>query len=361
MASSYNELFGLGSHSEDSALEGWWNLQDDAASTTVVDDSSNGRDGTMTVNTSTKSVATGPTSYLPNAMTFNGDYIDLGTGYLGSIATNGEYTVLAWIEYNSATRIVWGSTDTNGLGDANGLWELNSGRGGTNREFMPTHDSNDLISHSIASSTWASIGGAMDYDGNDSEMYVNGASVGTETTFVVSLTTTGIAHRMGSAPNTSRDHDGKLAGAALFSRRLTTAEVAQFDAGPEPVNSLAPAVTGTGEVGEVLTTTNGTWGLDSPFASGSNGTTTYTYRWTRSDDSGGTGEANISGATSSTYTVLEADAGKFLRCVVAATNDGGNDSSANTPSNMTEIVSGRFAGINKGLVNFGLINTGLVH
>jgi len=48
-------------------------------------------------------------------------------------------------------------------------------------------------------------------------------------------------------------------------------------------------------------------------------------------------------------------------CVVAATNDGGNDSSANTPSNMTEIVSGGFAGINKGLVNFGLINTGLVH
>jgi len=41
-----------------------------------------------------------------------------------------------------------------------------------------------------------------------------------------------------------------------------------------PVNTVAPAVTGTTVVGQVLTTTNGTWtGVPTP---------TYSYQWYRS-------------------------------------------------------------------------------
>lgn len=361
MASSYNELFGLGSHTEDTALLGWWNLQDDAASTTITDSSSNGNNGVFSTNTNNQST-TGPNSWLTKGIDHAAThYADMVATYLSDIVTNGEFSISMWIYYGATSDVIWSVGDLNGLGDANGIFEFNSGRSGTSREFMPTSNSNDRITNSLSASTWRCIGGACDLGSNDSEMYVNGSSVGTETTFAGSHSLTNCSHRIGSAPDTSRKFDGRTSGAALFERRLTTAEFGEIYNGPEPVNSVAPSATGTGAVGETLTTTSGTWGLDSPFSLGSNGTTTYTYQWTRSDDSGGTGETNISGATSSTYTVLEADAGKFLRCVVAATNDGGNDSSANTPNNMTEIVSGRFAGINKGLVNFGLINTGLVH
>ena len=72
-----------------------------------------------------------------------------------------------------------------------------------------------------------------------------------------------------------------------------------------PVNTVAPVVSGTATVGQTLTTTNGTWtGLPAP---------TFTYQWQRVT-------TNISGATSSTYVLVAADAGNTVRCVVTATN-----------------------------------------
>jgi hypothetical protein len=76
-------------------------------------------------------------------------------------------------------------------------------------------------------------------------------------------------------------------------------------AGNAPVNTVAPAVTGTATVGQTLSTTNGTWtGVPTP---------TFTYQWQRVT-------TNISGATSSTYVLVAADAGNTIRCVVTATN-----------------------------------------
>ncbi len=76
-------------------------------------------------------------------------------------------------------------------------------------------------------------------------------------------------------------------------------------AGNAPVNTVAPAVTGTATVGQTLSTTNGTWtGVPTP---------TFTYQWQRVT-------TNISGATSSTYVLVDADGGSTIRCVVTATN-----------------------------------------
>ena len=82
-----------------------------------------------------------------------------------------------------------------------------------------------------------------------------------------------------------------------------------------PVNSVAPVVSGTAVVGQVLTTTDGTW---------SNSPSSFSYQWKR-------GATNI-GTNASTYTLVQADAGNTsnITCVVTATNAGG---SANATSN----------------------------
>lgn len=80
-----------------------------------------------------------------------------------------------------------------------------------------------------------------------------------------------------------------------------------------PVNTVAPVVSGTAVVGQSLTTTDGTWtGTPSP---------TFSYQWYR-------GATPISGATSTTYTLVQADAGNTsnIKCVVTATNSAGSAS-----------------------------------
>ena len=75
--------------------------------------------------------------------------------------------------------------------------------------------------------------------------------------------------------------------------------------GSLPVNTDAPAVSGTAAVGQSLSSTTGTWtGAPAP---------TFTYQWQR-------GTTDIGSATSSSYTIVSADAGYTLRCVVTATN-----------------------------------------
>jgi hypothetical protein len=68
--------------------------------------------------------------------------------------------------------------------------------------------------------------------------------------------------------------------------------------GSAPVNTVAPAVTGTATVGQTLSTTNGTWtGAPAP---------TFTYQWQRAG-------SNIGGATASTYLLVIADVGSTIR------------------------------------------------
>ncbi len=84
-----------------------------------------------------------------------------------------------------------------------------------------------------------------------------------------------------------------------------------------PVNTVAPVITGTAVVGQTLSSTTGTWdGVPNTF--------TYSYQWKR-------GATNI-GTNSSTYTLVQADAGNTsnITCVVTATNTAG---SANATSN----------------------------
>jgi hypothetical protein len=99
--------------------------------------------------------------------------------------------------------------------------------------------------------------------------------------------------------------------------------------GSAPVNTVAPAVTGTATFGSTLTTTNGTWtGAPAP---------TFTYQWFRSPST------SISGATSSTYVLVAADVGFGIFCQVRATNSvapSGVTANSNTTATVAAVVPG---------------------
>ena len=93
-----------------------------------------------------------------------------------------------------------------------------------------------------------------------------------------------------------------------------------------PANTAVPAISGTTTFGETLTSTTGTW---------SNSPSSYAYQWSRSATSGGS-YTNISGATISTYNLVAADVGQYLKVTVTATNASG--SAAATSSATAQIA-----------------------
>ncbi len=102
-----------------------------------------------------------------------------------------------------------------------------------------------------------------------------------------------------------------------------TSEASGMVAALAPSNIEAPAITGTANDGETLTASTGSWYGTPPI--------TYSYQW-ESCDSLGEGCLDVSGATSSTYTLGAGDVGMTLRVIVTATNAGGSASASSEAS-----------------------------
>jgi hypothetical protein len=79
---------------------------------------------------------------------------------------------------------------------------------------------------------------------------------------------------------------------------------------PEPDNTDPPVISGAAEVGQVLTTTRGTW----------TNAARYAFEWQVSDDGLTWNPATGDGATTDSYTVAAGDLGKYLRVVVTGSN-----------------------------------------
>jgi hypothetical protein len=79
-----------------------------------------------------------------------------------------------------------------------------------------------------------------------------------------------------------------------------------------PTNTVAPAITGTRTVGNVLTVSNGTW-TGSP--------TSYAYQWTRDG-------VDIALATAATHTLVSGDVGHMIGAYVTATDANGGQTRA---------------------------------
>ena len=123
------------------------------------------------------------------------------------------------------------------------------------------------------------------------------------TSYTVTGLTNGTAYSVRVVAITAAG-DGALATSSSTTTPSTTA-----------TNSAVPAISGTTAVARQLSASTGTW-------SNGGAAITYSYQWQSASTAGGS-YSNISGATSSTYTPVTADAGKYLKVVVTATNAAG--------------------------------------
>ena len=98
---------------------------------------------------------------------------------------------------------------------------------------------------------------------------------------------------------------------------LTSTATATVEAPPNNPATGAPTISGTAQVGETLVDTSGISDADGLMNA------TFTYQWLADD-------ADIAGATGSTYTLATADEGKTVKVRVSFTDDGGNDETLTT-------------------------------
>ena len=96
----------------------------------------------------------------------------------------------------------------------------------------------------------------------------------------------------------------------------------EVSSGVPPVNTVAPAITGTAQEGETVTCSTGTW-TGTP-------TITFAYQWKRNG-------SNIGSATNSTYVLVTADVSQSITCQVTGTN--GSGSASATSNTITPIAA----------------------
>ena len=109
-----------------------------------------------------------------------------------------------------------------------------------------------------------------------------------------------------------------------------SSSAAQYEYG-HPAPQVAPAISGTAQDGQKLTTSNGTW-------TSSSSITLYGYSWSRCDTSGNKC-ATIAKATSNTYTLTKDDVGHTIRASVTAVNSNGPTTAT---SGQTGVVAAAF-------------------
>jgi len=111
-----------------------------------------------------------------------------------------------------------------------------------------------------------------------------------------------------------------------------SAQTAVVAAPQQPANTVPPQITGTAQIGQTLTVSNGSWTGPGPI--------TFTYMWRLCDANGGSC-TTITGATSASLVLTAADAGHALRARVAARNANGSTAATTVP---TAVVSSKANG-----------------
>jgi len=173
---------------------------------------------------------------------------------------------------------------------------------------------------------WQHLVYTFDKSNNTVTMYRNGSSVATNGLATTSGFSSNQTWWIGSMGGNSYYMNARVGVFKIYSTVLTSSEVtadynstsARYAATPTcpaaaPANSSVPTISGTTTYGNTLTATAGTW----------SGSPTYAYQWQRAATSGGT-YSDISGAATSSYSLVAADVGQYVRAKVTATNGVGS-------------------------------------
>lgn len=329
MASSYNELFGLGSHSVDSSLRAWWKLQE-TTGTTAADSSGDGNDLAISGMGSNPTTVTGPTDWLPSAFHFDGNDDQLEVA--GPVTSGDNQTILMWMLQDDDPPVSGGTAGWARFGEgingsasssfpySDGTFYVSALRG------TGAFDNSRIVFGPLSvdlSTAWRKVSFRTTPGAGGWECFVDGTQEETATGITGLYIASNV--RIGRSDFTNGFYKGAFAGIAMFDRKITDAEEVQAFAGPEPLytSGKALSLTGTTFTGNV-----GTWD------SQDNGTVSVAWELRDSDDDSvedsGTaasgGSIGGSGTFSGNYYL-------FLR----ASNDGGYDSAEDQTQSATAI------------------------
>ena len=254
-----------------------------------------------------------------------------GTFFSGSNSWLGgqNFTVSAWIKTtnvgsgtNHWTQMHVMSAESGGLANDWGF-----GVDGNGKISFGTGGASDLTyasSSSVNTGNWLLVTATRTYSTGEVKIYVNGSlerSSGLTGNANRTLTSNSTL-KIGAGDDGGSTFGGNIGAVYGYNAVLSDAQVLENYnstmqtygySPPTPANSAVPTISGTTTFGQTLTSTTGTWS-NSP---------TYSYQWSRAASSGGS-YSNISGATSSTYTLVAADVGQYLKSTVTATNASGS-------------------------------------
>lgn len=287
----------------------------ESSGTVATDSSGNGRDGTYTATGVTYSVAGPLTGDAGTAVTLNGSSGSLKSAATLDLSAATNVTVEFWMKIASFTtdfRLAM-ETSANASSNAGAFhfdpnWSAGTmqlvvrGSGGNNDGTVP-RPSTGVWHHYVGVYRKAQTTGALD-------CYIDGVlQTTTKSGNALTAAFGNFTVNIGSRNQASLWLNGSIAEFAIYPTELNAASVlANYNAAFPPVNTVAPAVTGTATVGQTLSTTTGTWSND--ISSGA------TYQW---KDAGG----NIAGATSSTYVIGAGEVGASIHVTVTETGTGG--------------------------------------
>jgi hypothetical protein len=136
---------------------------------------------------------------------------------------------------------------------------------------------------------------------------------------------TATSHRLDSADQGSTVRVVVTATNAAGSTSATSAPTALV-LDSAPANAALPMISGTPQVGQTLTVSQGSW-TGSP--------SSYTYQWRRCDVAGASCQ-DVTGATAATHVAGSMDKDATLRAVVTATNSGGSTSATTSQTSVVQ-------------------------
>lgn len=307
MADSLNELFGLGPNAGNQVAQGRELLLAmlETTGTTITDYSGHGRHGVLQGFGANPITTTGPNSWLPTGIVFDGTTATKKIVVSSFSALNGlsEFTIG-----------IFGKADGAGASGGGRYWQIATDDGLYMISGTPLyqHEGNTVTDSSTAvGEGWKHI--ICDKDPTTIELHNRTDAVSKTDPDTNALNYTG-DFVVGNYPTLNRCFDGPLGLPYVFSRHLLSAERQQIDDGPEPVYSSG-VIFGDNGVFNV-----GTWALPSPFAAGSNGT--ITYEVVAANLAGDT----VDSSTSSSGTLnLSSEKGNTVYLLARVSNTGGYD------------------------------------